>query len=247
MKQPGDRISDEIKGKKYIEVKQAKEEEQEIDALLSINCDCCKEASAAVPPSSPIHSMYLTLATEIKSGESASIDDHDHESHDEDYGESKREILFNNTKLLIAIGIAATAPIVFLELLSADSLVNISVVLALATTVQILLGRPFYIRFFKAIKNRKRLTTDTLVVLSTSLAYFYSIINMFTGSNLQFFEASSSVLTIFTIGEYLETRVLRTTSESLRNLLALKPKYAVIIRDGRQQEINSDEVAIGDI
>ncbi|MGI0045215.1 MAG: heavy metal translocating P-type ATPase, partial [Nitrososphaeraceae archaeon] len=91
------------------------------------------------------------------------------------------------------------------------------------------------------------MTTDTLVVLSTSVAYFYSIINMVTGSNLQFFEASSSVLTIFTIGEYLETRVLRTTSESLRNLLALKPKYAVVIRDGRQLEINSDEVNIGDI
>ena len=70
---------------------------------------------------------------------------------------------------------------------------------------------------------------------------------MLIGSNLQFFEASSSFLTIFTIGEYLEARVLRTTSESLRNLLALRPKYAIVIRDGRQQEINSDGIAVDDI
>jgi P-type Cu+ transporter len=171
--------------------------------------------------------------------------------YDDDDDKPKQRILFNNTKLRIFIGLAATILIVSLELLLPEALVNISVMLsvmlALATLVQILLGGPFYVRFFRAIKNRKKLTTDTLVVLSTSVAYFYSIINVLIGSNLQFFEASSSVLTIFTIGEYLETRVLRTTSESLRNLLALKPKYAIVIRDDRQCEISSDKIVVGDI
>lgn len=38
-----------------------------------------------------------------------------------------------------------------------------------------------------------------------------------------------------------------SNSESLRNLLALKPKYSVVIRDGRQCEISSDEIVVGDI
>jgi Cu+-exporting ATPase len=70
-----------------------------------------------------------------------------------------------------------------------------------------------------------------------------------SGSHVQFFEASSSVLTIFTIGEYLESRVLKTTSESLRNLLALKPKSAVVIRNcGKQEQvIDVDDIVIEDI
>lgn len=119
--------------------------------------------------------------------------------------------------------------------------------LALASSVQILLGGPFYVRFFRTLRNRRKLTTDTLVVLSTSIAFSYSIVNFFVGSDLQFFEASSSVLTIFTIGENLETNILRTTSESLRNLLALKPKTARVIRNSKQHEISSFEVIVGDI
>jgi Cu+-exporting ATPase len=68
-----------------------------------------------------------------------------------------------------------------------------------------------------------------------------------SGSHVQFFEASSSVLTIFTIGEYLESRVLKTTSESLRNLLALKPKSAVVIRNGGKEEvIDAENIVVGD-
>ena len=67
-------------------------------------------------------------------------------------------------------------------------------------------------------------------------------------SYYKFFEASSSVLTIFTIGEYLESRILKTTSESIRNLLALKPKSAVVIRNGGKQEqvIDADNIVVGD-
>ena len=117
--------------------------------------------------------------------------------------------------------------------------------LALATPVQVLLGRPFYYRFFRAVKYRKRFTTDTLVVLSTSVAYLYSLFTLlFTNSDVLFFEASASVLTIFTIGEYLEGRVLKTTTESLKNLIALKPKTAVVMRNGIEQVVDSDEIEL---
>ena len=66
-------------------------------------------------------------------------------------------------------------------------------------------------------------------MLSTTVAYLYSLFTLlFTSTHVQFFEASSSVLVIFTIGEYLERKVLKTTNESLKNLLAFKPKTALL-------------------
>ena len=169
------------------------------------------------------------------------------ESEHENEEEEHEEKGFFTAKMLIVIGLALTIPIVIFEVFFSDSFVTDYVALALATPVQILLGRPFYIRFYKAIRYRKPFTTDTLVVLSTSIAYGYSLVSIMTGSDVLFFEASASVLTIFTIGEYLEGRVLRTTSESLRRLLALKPKTAIVIRNGKEETIDADDVIVGDI
>jgi Cu+-exporting ATPase len=151
-------------------------------------------------------------------------------------------------KSLITIGLSLTIPIALLDLLLLHSFMIEFIILFLATAVQILLGRPFYYRFFQAVIHRKRFTTDTLVVLSTSVAYLYSLFTLlFTNSHIQFSEASSSVLTIFTIGEYLEGRVLKTTTESLQNLIALKPKTAIVMKNGREQLIDSDEIAVDDV
>src|SRR5207249_11247840 len=54
-------------------------------------------------------------------------------------------------------------------------------------------------------------------------------------------------LTIFTIGEYLESRVLKTTTESIKNLIALKPKTAIRMRNGKEQLGDCDKIAVNDI
>jgi P-type Cu+ transporter len=157
------------------------------------------------------------------------------------------------SKILILIGLILTIPLVLLELLKFYDLVGDSfhfgyLFLILATPIQILLGRPFYKRFYNSIRKRKGFTIDTLVVLSTSVAYVYSVIALFTNQGVSFFEASASVLTIFTIGEYIESRTLKTTSDSIRNLIALKPKKTRIIREnGTQEEIELDNLKINDI
>jgi Cu+-exporting ATPase len=157
--------------------------------------------------------------------------------------------------LLIIIGLSLTIPLVLLEIFY-DSAITHYILLALATPVQFILGKPFYLRFFRALRLRHGFTTDTLVVLSTSVAYSYSLFSLLADSATAtiFFEASASVLTIFTIGEYLEGRVIRTTSESIKNLLALRPKTAVVIRKndkkGKEEEeivVDADSIVIGDI
>src|SRR5947209_20241289 len=205
-------------------------EQQKYDSDVvdtSITCDCCSE----LPPIQPV--------TTRKKREG----DEEHVHRD---NQKKKQLL--NDKLLIIIGLVLTIPIVLLESLLPHSLLTGFITLALATPAQILLGRPFYYRFFQAVKHRKRFTTDTLVVLSTSVAYLYSLFTLlFTYTHVLFFEASSSVLTIFTIGEYLERRVLNTTSESLKNLIALKPKTAIVMRNGKEKVVDSDEIAVDDI
>lgn len=130
------------------------------------------------------------------------------------------------------------------------------ILIALASPVQLILGRPFYVKFYMGLRKKRVFTISTLVILSTTVAYSYSVIAIITGQDIRFFEASASVLTIFTIGEYLESRVLRTTSESIKKLLTLKPKRAVVIRKGiingkkeEEQEVtnNADEIVVGDI
>ena len=211
-----------------LKVKIGEQQKYDSDVVdTSITCDCCGELPLIQP------------VTTRKDGEGD--DEHVHSDN-----QKKKQLL--NDKLLIIIGLVLTIPIVLLESLFPHSLLTGFITLALATPTQILLGRPFYYRFFRAVKHRKRFATDTLVVLSTSVAYLYSLFTLlFTNSDVLFFEASSSVLTIFTIGEYLERRVLKTTTESLKNLIALKPKTAMVMRSGREEVIDSDEIAVDDI
>src|SRR5438034_11751326 len=130
-------------------LKEKVEEQQHFDfpADTTISCDCCSE----LPP----------VATREEGEED--------ELGDEEHGDNKKKKLLND-KLLIIIGLGLTIPIVVLESVLPHSLSTGFVTLALATPAQILLGRPFYSRFFQAVLHRKRFTTDTLVVLSTTVA-----------------------------------------------------------------------------
>src|SRR5919197_1548477 len=166
------------------------EEEEELklkkeDVQSPTSCNCCEALASSL-------SKTIELAQK-----------NDHEEH-----HIETRYNFFNEKLLILIGLALTIPIVLLEMIvypHSYYLLNL-ITLALATPVQIVLGRPFYIRFIRAIRDKKGFTTDTLVVISTTVAYFYSLVTMIIGSHVQFFEASSSVLTIFTVGDIVVTK-----------------------------------------
>ena len=127
-----------------------KEDEHQVfdaPANTSTTCDCCSELPTVQP------------VTRRK----AVDNEFDDEEHGHSDNEKKRQLLYD--KLLIIIGLALTIPIVLSELLLPHSPTTGFIMLALATPAQILLGRPFYYRFFQTIKFRKRFTTDTLVVL----------------------------------------------------------------------------------
>ncbi len=73
----------------------------------------------------------------------------------------------------------------------------------LATPVQFVVGLPFYRRAYGALRNRSA-TVDTLVVLSTTTAYLYSVAATFFIPAPTFYEASATVITTITLGMLLE-------------------------------------------
>jgi|tagenome__1003787_1003787.scaffolds.fasta_scaffold20960032_2 Cu+-exporting ATPase len=241
---------------KLLENKKEKEEEEEKDDEI---CGCCGQ-----DVSSSLSSTDTTTTTSASSSSSSSIKsalekksnvENEKQYQQRKKRETKKEN--NKAKILIIIGLVLTIPLVVIELLQyynilKDGIIIDYILLSLATPVQILLGRPFYKRFYNSIKNKKSFTIDTLVVLSTSVAYIYSIISILANQDARFFEASASVLTIFTIGNYVESRVLKTTSESIKKLVSLKPKTAIILTnndDGQQIQkiVDIDDLAIDNI
>ncbi len=116
---------------------------------------------------------------------------------------------------------------------------------ALATPVQFYAGYQFYRGSYYALKGRSA-NMDVLVALGTSAAYFYSVANTFIGGQL-FYETSVLLIAFILVGRVLEARARGKTSEAIRKLLGLKPKFARVVREGNEVEIPVDDVNVGDV
>jgi len=117
----------------------------------------------------------------------------------------------------------------------------------LATPVQFVAGWQFYSGAFKALRDRSA-NMDVLVAAGTSASYFYSLWNFLSGrphTDL-FFETGSVLITLILLGKLLEANAKGRTSRAIRSLMGLQAKNAVVIRDGKEEEIPIDRVAVGD-
>jgi len=118
---------------------------------------------------------------------------------------------------------------------------------ALATPVQFYVGKDFYVGAWKALKN-KAANMDVLVVMGSSVAYFYSfgpLLGLY-GTHL-YFETSAVIITLIVLGKYLEAKAKGRTSEALKKLMGLRAKTARVLRDGLELEIAIDDVRVGDV
>ena len=125
---------------------------------------------------------------------------------------------------------------------------------AMATPVQFWTGWRFYKGAWGALKHR---TTDmnTLIAVGTSAAYLYSVIavlfpSIFTSSGMTahvYFDTSSAIITLILLGRYLEARAKGQTSEAIKKLIGLQTKTAIVIRNGKEQQIPIEEVLTGDL
>ncbi len=116
----------------------------------------------------------------------------------------------------------------------------------LASPVQFVAAFPMYKSAFNALRG-KNANMDTLVVMGTSAAYFYSVFVVLSGGGHVYFEASAVLITIIIFGRYLEAKAKGKTSEAIKKLVGLKPKTATVIREGKELRIDVDDVIVGDM
>ena len=116
----------------------------------------------------------------------------------------------------------------------------------LATPVQFIAGKNFYLGAWSALKNRTA-SMDTLIAVGTSAAYGYSVAAVFGLVKEQYFETAAMLITLVILGKYLEALAKGRTSEAIRNLMGLAPKVAIVVKDGHEIETPIGEVQAGDL
>jgi len=87
---------------------------------------------------------------------------------------------------------------------------------------------------------------NSLIALGSAAAVLYSIIQLF-GERVFYFESAVMILTLITLGKYLESRAKRKTTDALESLLKLTPKKALRIEKGKAKEIPVEEIGVGDL
>jgi len=116
-------------------------------------------------------------------------------------------------------------------------------------------GYQFFTRGFLTLAKVGKANMDTLVATGVGSAYLYSLFvsiaiwlgNKSLGMNNLYYEVAAFLLTFILLGKYLEAITKRKTSEAIKGLWNLRPKAAIVIRDGREEEIPLEELIVGDI
>ena len=125
--------------------------------------------------------------------------------------------------------------------------------LLLATPI-IAVGYQFYTVGIRTVVKNRSASMDTLIALGTGTAYLYSLAtsiliwsgNLSYGRDDLYYEVAGMLIAFILLGRLLEALAKGRTSASIRKLLELQPKTALVVRDKREQEIPVEEVIMGD-
>jgi Cu2+-exporting ATPase len=124
---------------------------------------------------------------------------------------------------------------------------------ALATPVLLFFGKQFFIGAWKQAKHRSA-NMDTLVALSTGVAYLFSVFNTlfpqyWNSKGLEahvYFEAAAVVIAFILLGKLLEEKAKGNTSSAIKKLMGLQPKTVTVIHEGGEQmEMPISSVTVG--
>ena len=122
-------------------------------------------------------------------------------------------------------------------------------------------NRKFFAVGFKTLRHLSP-NMDSLIALGASAAVGYGIFAMYRisyglghgdpalveqYSHDLYFESAGMILTLITVGKYLESRSKGRTSEAITKLMDLSPKAAVVLRDGQEVEVPTEELRVGDV
>ncbi len=148
-----------------------------------------------------------------------------------------------------------SAPLVVIGMFFMDMPYANEIMWALATPVVLWLGKNFFINAWKQARHRSA-NMDTLVALSTGVAYLFSVFNtlfpqFWHARGLHghvYFEAAAVVIAFILLGKLLEEKAKGNTSTAIRKLIGLQPKTVTVIHDGgHPMEMPIERLKVGDI
>ncbi|MBI2672585.1 heavy metal translocating P-type ATPase [Candidatus Woesearchaeota archaeon] len=164
-----------------------------------------------------------------------------------------REKEIRTLKLLFFSSLFITIPLVILafpEYFFIDFAYRTIVLFLLATPVQFVVGYRFYKSAFTTLMA-KSANMDTLIVLGTSAAYFYSILGVFLpsifGGDALYFDIGAVIITFIMLGKWLEAKAKGKASEAIKKLMGLQPKTARILKGSKEVLIPIEDVKINDL
>ncbi len=153
---------------------------------------------------------------------------------------------------LFAIGVMAVS-MCWIDMGNASTTNQIALLIALANMVYC--GRRFYVSAWKQLQNGLA-NMDTLVALSTLIAFLFSVFNTFWGETVwgsrgiawhTYFDASVMIITFVLTGKLLEEKAKDGTASSIRQMMGMTPKTAHIVDGERIEEVPISTIEVGDL
>ncbi|WP_423147932.1 heavy metal translocating P-type ATPase [Rubrolithibacter danxiaensis] len=177
------------------------------------------------------------------------------ESTQQETLEAIHEKKFRQLKKKTLLAVLLSLPVVVIGMFFMNIPYANQIMWLFSTPVVLWLGKDFFVNAWKQASHRSA-NMDTLVALSTGIAYLFSVFNMLfpefwheRGLHAHvYFEAASVVIAFILLGKLLEEKAKGNTSTAIKKLMGLQPKTVTVIsQDGSEKQIGIEEVAAGDV
>lgn len=179
----------------------------------------------------------------------------DESASDDETVENIQKEKFIKLKKKTYWALALSTPVVIIGMFFMNMPYANEIMWVFSTPVILWLGRDFYINAWKQAKHRSA-NMDTLVALSTGVAYIFSVFNTLfpnfwheRGLHAHvYFEAAAVIIAFILLGKLLEEKAKGNTSSAIKKLMGLQPKTVTIVHEGgHQMQIPIEQVSIGNI
>lgn len=168
--------------------------------------------------------------------------------------EERKRVEYLGLRMRTLFSVAIAVPVVIISMFAMHIPGAPYILWALSTPVVVIFGRQFFIGAWKQAKHMKA-NMDTLVALSTGIAYLFSVFNtlypqFWTRRGLHanvYFEAATVVIAFILIGKLLEERARAGTSAAIKKLIGLQPDFVTRISKEKETENEEETVSLKDI
>ncbi|TZF84631.1 copper-translocating P-type ATPase [Pedobacter sp. BS3] len=176
---------------------------------------------------------------------------------DEDNSAEKQEQIqsehYRQAKLYTIASAILTLPVFIIGMFLMDMPYGTWISMLLTLPVLTWFGRMFFVNAWKQAAHG-RANMDTLVALSTGIAFLFSVFNTvypgyWLSRNLEphvYYESVAVIITFISLGRLLEERARFNTSAAIKKLMGLQPKTVLVLRNNEEQAIPVTRVAVGD-